>query len=104
MSKTVIQSDAIKTRPRITRAAMSIAACILFAAVMTILASCGLLPKETDPIQIVLPEPPDITTDTTYPVERADLYNEVDASAFVKPVRSMALYFTQSGRMTVLNV
>lgn len=97
MSNTSIHGSTInKRRRRATR--------ILVAAVFAVTTSCGLLPKETDPIQIVLPEPPGITTDTTYPVERADLYNEVEASAVVTPVRSTSLYFTQSGRVTVLTV
>ena len=76
--------------------------CVLMTCV--VLASCGLLPREDEPADIVLPEPPGAGSAMTYPVERLDLYKEISVSAFATPVNREELYFTQPGRLTILSV
>lgn len=72
------------------------------ALLIMVLAGCGLFPEEEPAVSIVLPEPPAISADTTYPVERTDMYNQVAGSAVVTPVNSIFLYFTRGGRLTEL--
>ena len=71
---------------------------------LTLLVGCGLLPREEDPAITVLPEPPAVSAGITYPVERVDLYDEVEVTAVVTPVRQTELYFTLTGRITGISV
>lgn len=72
------------------------------AAIALLVAGCGVFPEEDDPISVSLPEPPRISTEATYPVERTDLYHEIRATAVVTPVRRTELYFDRPGRLTTL--
>jgi len=68
------------------------------------LAGCGFLPEEDEPEAPTLPEPPKITRSITYPVERIDLYEQIEGSAYATPVRQTELYFKRSGRVTEIVV
>ena len=73
-------------------------------AAMSLLIGCGFLPKEDDPEAPTLPEPPKLSKSITYPVERIDIFEQVQGSSYVTPIRQTELYFKQSGRLTELNV
>jgi len=79
-----------------TRAAAALLAALL--------AGCGFLPEEDEPEAPTLPEPPKITRSVTYPVERLDLYEQIEGSAYATPVRETELYFKRSGRVTEIAV
>ncbi len=68
------------------------------------LSACGLLPRENAPEAPTLPEPPSVSASVTYPVERFDLYEQVEGVAVVTPVRQTELYFTTTGRITEMSV
>ncbi|MFW5744365.1 MAG: efflux RND transporter periplasmic adaptor subunit [Spirochaetota bacterium] len=80
----------------------SISGLLFIVLVVLVAAGCGIFPEEEDPVTVELPEPPRISTEATYPVERVDLYDEVRATAIVSPVRRTELYFERPGRLTFL--
>jgi membrane fusion protein, macrolide-specific efflux system len=67
-----------------------------------LLGGCGLFPEEEDPIAIRLPEPPRISTEATYPVERTDVFHEIRSTAIATPIRRTKLYFERPGRLITL--
>ena len=77
---------------------------LLQCAGLALLAGCGFLPEEEDLVVPELPEPPRVTAVVTYPVERDDLYDQIEGYARVSPVRETALYFQQNGRLQTLAV
>src|SRR5512145_868440 len=77
-------------------------AAISLAMVVT-LCGCGLLPREDEPKAPALPEPPSISSNITYRVERVDLFEQVEGTAVVTPIRRTELYFTRTGRIAELN-
>jgi RND family efflux transporter MFP subunit len=80
---------------------LKVAICLIAA---TAIIGCGLLPKEEDEIAVSLPEPPRRSQVVTYPAELKDLYEAIEGTAQVVPVRETTHYFLVPGRLSVLNV
>lgn len=83
------------------RSFIRVAACVVAAATIV---GCGLLPKEEDEIAVSLPEPPRRSQVVTYPAERKDIYEAIEGTAQVVPVRETTHYFLVPGRLSVLEV
>lgn len=66
---------------------------------VAMLAGCGLFPKEKPVAAPLLPEPPSISSSITYPVTRGEIAEEIAGTAEVTPVREVALYFREAGRI-----
>lgn len=81
--------------------ARAVGCLVLFAAIV---AGCGFFPEEEDPTPIELPEPARTTREITYPVQRMDLYDQIESSAVIEAVNQRAMYFTRSGRLTAVTV
>lgn len=91
-----------KHTPQRSSGMMTAAGPILLALVLAAASGCGLFPDEDSASAPPLPEPPRISQAVTYPVERKDLYEQIEGSARVVPVRQMSLYFTVSGRVQIV--
>jgi macrolide-specific efflux system membrane fusion protein len=60
---------------------------------------CGLFPKEKTAPEPVLPEPPTTSNSITYPVTRGNIQDGIEGTAQITPVREVALYFKEAGRI-----
>lgn len=69
---------------------------------LSLLAGCSLLPEEkVEEIPVLIEAPPSRTV--AYPVERMTVREEIRGLARVAPTLEARLYFTQSGRIYLLN-
>jgi RND family efflux transporter MFP subunit len=81
-----------------------IAAAVPALVLAAVLAGCGLFPKERPVVQPVLPEPPSTSSSVTYPVTRGEIAEMIVGTAEVTPVRKVALYFREAGRIREISV
>ncbi|TVR62575.1 MAG: efflux RND transporter periplasmic adaptor subunit [Spirochaetaceae bacterium] len=92
----------MKSRVRVGRGAALRGPVVVVAVVL--LFSCGFLPEEEEYVVPSLPEPPRVAAVVTYPVEREDIFDVIEGTARVSPVRETMLYFEANGRVQSLSV